>query len=74
MDMLVFVVALVVLAVLASRIGHDSRPHVQSQEERLASAGFLIDHETTTVLPDTVTAVAASARKAAARAFGLRTG
>ncbi|MDQ3655101.1 MAG: hypothetical protein M3457_08490 [Chloroflexota bacterium] len=74
MEALIILFLLVLFPLLAFRFGHDSRPHVRSQEENLANAGFLIDDGTITVMADAPTSVTRTTAKFAGRAFGLRTG
>jgi hypothetical protein len=40
MELLLFALAVAVLAILAMRFGHDSRPSVYSKEEESASPGM----------------------------------
>ena len=40
MELLIVVSALCLLGVLANRYGHDSRPRLSSDEERLSAQGF----------------------------------
>ena len=74
MEVLVIPFLLVLFSVLAFRFGYDSGPHVRSQEEDMANAGFQIDDVTISVMPDPPTSAASPASKSGGRAFGLRTG
>ena len=49
MEALVGLLLLLLFSFLAFRYGHNSLPGIDSPEERLASAGFRDDRETTTV-------------------------
>jgi hypothetical protein len=74
MEALIIPFLLVLFALLAFRCGHDSRPTIRSQEERLADAGFLFDRETTSVMPDAPTAATSLACNVGGRVAGLPTG
>lgn len=43
MEALIILIALVVLAILAMRFGHDSRPGIQSHDAILSDIGYRID-------------------------------
>jgi hypothetical protein len=74
MEALIILFLLILLATIALRFGHDSRPHVHSHEENLANAGFLIDDATITVMADAPSSATSTATTLAARAMRLRTG
>jgi hypothetical protein len=74
MEALVPLLVLVLFSLLAFRFGHDSRPNARSQERKFADAGFLIDNETTTVMPDAPASATPPASESGGRAYGFRTG
>ncbi|HYI25995.1 MAG TPA: hypothetical protein VD767_11340, partial [Thermomicrobiales bacterium] len=52
MEALVVLIVILLVSALAYRHGASSLPRIQSQEEAMANAGFLLDSQTLSVLPE----------------------